>query len=322
MKSTLYPMLIALAAIAVASCSIKEDMESCTDPPRSGMDTLFVYLVFECIEIYDAGEREIVFDKVTDQLELLFYDTDGKLAYDLKYTAARLEEYDWEVRLYTDLVKPGDYTLLTLVNYDNDHYTLTGKESLETLLAGLEHDSSEIDFPLTDTYYGRYELELRYSLFSNEHKVMLSKNTNLFNLTVTFRDEENYNNVISMESRITGNNTLYRWDNTAVDLPAVRYIPFRSSYGDRDKTFNDFNKTMRIWHASDLKLEIELTTTHEVYKLTQDIPQWLAEIEKYDTDEKLEHYDEFDIRITLGGGFVILAVQVNGWYVVKDEGDL
>ncbi|MCD8172049.1 MAG: FimB/Mfa2 family fimbrial subunit [Alistipes sp.] len=329
MKNFLHPILIAVSAITAVSCSIKEDIESCFPPPKPAPDSIYVYLAFECIEIYDT-DREIVFDKIVDELELLFYNRDGKLAYDLHYTAVQLEEYDWRVRLHDNLVKPGDYTLLALVNYRNDHYTMTGKESLVSLLAGLEYDKSttgnngspEIDFPLTDTYYGRHNLELRYTSLFNEHKVMLSKNTNLFNVTVFFREESDYNSVLSVVSRITGNNTLYDWENHAVDAPEVNYLPYSGERKEPEFSFTDSLKTMRVWHRSDLELKIDITTDQEVINLTESVPEWLAGIEKYDTDEKLEHYDEFDIRITLGESYVIVGVEVNGWYVVKDEGGL
>ncbi|MCD8072200.1 MAG: hypothetical protein LUE10_03320, partial [Alistipes sp.] len=96
MKTILYPMFIAIASITTLSCSVNEGMEDCPDIPGPGADTICVYLAFECIEIYDT-DREIVFDKVTEELELLFYDPDGILAYDLRSTAADMVEAEGEV---------------------------------------------------------------------------------------------------------------------------------------------------------------------------------------------------------------------------------
>ncbi|MCD8173210.1 MAG: FimB/Mfa2 family fimbrial subunit [Alistipes sp.] len=320
MKNLLYKILILSITLSVASCSVKEDMDDC---PPAGLNRITIE--FECIRIYDTGDREIVFDKVTDELELLFYDKQGSLINDLRYDAARLAENEWRVYVEQEAANAGHYTLLALVNYDNEHYTFTGKEKLETLLAGLKYGPSrsetsgmdEIDFPLTDTYYGRYDLALDYDSNTRSHKVMLSKNTNMINLTVICQDEEDFRSITSFETRISGNNTLYDWENSAVEAQAVSYVPYASSYNDEGRWYTDRNKTMRLWHTSDLNLEIEITAAGLVHHQTQNIAEWLVKDDRYDTDEKLEHYDEFDIEITYAKGFVIISVMINGWYIIN-----
>ncbi|MCD8102748.1 MAG: FimB/Mfa2 family fimbrial subunit [Alistipes sp.] len=319
MKNLLFKILILSITISVASCSVKEDMDDCPPPADER-----IVLEFECIKIYDTGDREIVFNKVTEELELLFYDKQGDLIYDLRYTAAQLAGNGWGVYLEQQKVKAGNYTLLALVNYGNEHYTVTGKEKLETLLAGLKYGPSraddenpgEINFPLTDTYYGRYNLALEYDSSDRAHKVMLSKNTNMINLTVVCQDQDDYRSITSFETRISGNNTLYDWKNSAVHANAVSYVPYASSYNDEGRWYTDRNKTMRLWHTSDLKLEIDVTADGYIHNQTQNIAQWLVKDDRYDTDEKLEHYDEFNIEITFAKGFVVISVMINGWYII------
>ncbi len=316
MKKQLHKLLVfLLLATIAASCAIKEDMSDC--PP----ETTGVWLEFECIEIYDTGDREIVFEKVTDELELLFYDNDGMLVYDKKYTAEQLAANNWGVYLEEEL--PGTYTLLAHVNYNNQHYKVTGKESIHTLISEIEYDNNNtIDYPLTDTYYGKYDLELAYDCEYRNHKIMLSKNTNFVNVTVKFDDEEGYKAVTSVESHISGPNAIYGWENIALTNLSVFYMPYRSSFNDDEMEMYHQNKTMRITHGEDLKIRVNITILEGTITETLDIPLLLSRIEKYDTNAKLEHYDEFNFEITLNGELVMIVLKVNGWYLKQGGVDI
>lgn len=283
-----------IAAFLAVSC-IKKDMDNCP----------VVYLEFECIN------ENYRFSEVTRELELLFYRTDGTLAYTTRYTAAQLRSMGWRVKLTQE--KAEVYTLIAHVNYANDHTSVTGKERKQMLRTETRYDANrEIDYLLTDTYYGVYELPPAYSQPAI-HKVILSKNTNLIHLKIIFQEQEMYKEVKEIASRVASRNVLYEWDNMILTHPPVRYLPLISWIETSERIFGTSYHTLRIWTKADLNIEVDIDADR-VYHHDIDIPRKLIETVMngtypYDTDEKLEHYDEFEFEILIGAGYSILELK-------------
>lgn len=311
-------IITALLAANIVSCSIREDMDDCPVP---------VCISFECIN------QDYLFPDIVHELELLFYDPAGRLVYDLFYPKDSLLDRDWKVWLEDIEVAPGKYTLLAHVNYNSDEkFRDTGKQERMMLLTAVSTDEDNVvNYPmsLTDTYYGRYELDLEYDVVTRYYKVMLSKNTNYVNLNIVFEDESSAKRIRGFRSYVKGTNATYRWDNTSPETaPLVYYKCTESGYEWGKTRFTDKNKTMRIWHGSDLKIELEVWFEEFFHTEAVDIADALRRYRDengdhiYDTDDKLEHYDTFDFTVLLNGEYVIVGIYVRDWFFVPGGVDL
>ncbi|MCC8174207.1 MAG: FimB/Mfa2 family fimbrial subunit [Odoribacter sp.] len=252
---------------------------------------------------------------------------------------------DWLVTLSKENIEEsGNYQIVTLVNYTSDiHMSVWGKEKLENLSAKIERDSEGwVNYSLKDTYYGTLDLYINFeNKILEEHVIYLSKNTNTIKLTVEFEDEYGVDKLESYRSYLVGDNgeynrentlsTNYGWQNitynTLTDNEMVSYKYYESSYGDGNNVIVDYLKTMRMQTFLNLKLKIEMVEDSEIYTEVIDIPKMLAKVEKngvrvYDTDEKLERYNYFEITVRINSNFVVVTLIIDSWYLVLGGVDL
>lgn len=344
MKQTLYKLFLTttlvLTALSSFSC-VKEDMDDCF-PDGGGNDIdqegKFI-LSFECIN------ENYKFPEIVEDLELLFYGGDGSLTYDLTFTGMELTGMNWWVPLSERWgQKEGTYKIIALVNYKYEtHITVSDKQTLEKLQTKIDRDAqNQINYELKDTYYGIADVSIEYNHSKeDEHTIYLSKNTNTIKLTVEFDDPETLPNLSSYRSFLAANNGHYYWDNTIygpsteatggqatlAEEETVYYKPYESSFGDDRPIIEDWIKTMRIWTAADMILNMEFVEGTQSYNETLNIPAVLAKVEKdgvkiYDTDEKLEHHDYFEVTVRIGSEFVIVSIMINGWFLVLNDEDI
>ncbi len=331
MESRFHKIFLVTAMVFTAlACSVKEDMSDCF--PEESTEGKII-LDFKCI-----NQNYLIPDIIRD-LELLFYNGDGVLVHNLNYDRAELEQMKWQVPLSEESgPEKGKYKILALVNYVfESHLSVSGKDNLDEFLAVLNRDSERwVKYFLSDTYQGISDLDIAY-IPNDEiyHTINLSKNTNTIKLTVEFDDERTVGRLDSYRSYLTGNNGDYRWDElvpevywtrntgdvTRAENEIVLYVPYESSFGDGDPVIVDLIKTMRVSTDSDLKLIMEFMENGIFYSEEINIPQMLAKVEKngikiYDTDEKLEQYDFFDITVRIGSEFVAVSLIIDGWYLV------
>lgn len=154
----------------------------------------------------------------------------------------------------------------------------------------------------------------------------LSKNTNNIHLTVHMSDGAVPASA-QVDAYMHGCNGLYDSQNKAKGNTMVTYLPHASS--KVVTSTYDFT-TLRLWIGDDLTMKIEQNESGKqaVPLATIPVTQWLAELENdngeklYDTDDKLEMEDEFNIEISLDGKAVIIGVKINGWYLIKPNVDL
>ncbi len=107
----------------------------------------------------------------------------------------------------------------------------------------------------------------------------------------------------------------------------VYYPPYESTFGDNGPIIEDLIKMMRIWTPAGINLNLEFVEGYIFYNQVLNIPALLARVEKdgvrlYDTDEKLEHHDFFEITVRIGSHFVIASIMINGWFLIEDDIDI
>ncbi|MCD7906226.1 MAG: FimB/Mfa2 family fimbrial subunit [Clostridium sp.] len=311
----LYKQLITILCLTAAlSGCIKEDLDDCYE----------VYLAFECIN------PNYKFSETVQELELLFYNEAGELAYHLPYTRSVLSANGWKANITYDVTQPGKYTVVALVNYHTENpLSLTNKENKEKFLAEIKYDNERwVNYTVTDSYHGIYELQLN----KNEgetmvHTIPLSKNTNTIQLTIEFEQEEDAKDLNFYRSYLVGENARVNWNYTIPAHQPVYYKHEKTSYGNGEVTIQDYFKTMRIHTDGNLKLHMEFVEKGITYSQVVDIPRTLVRVEKdgvliYDTNEKLELYDYFEIKVKINGEFVITQLTVSDWNVVIGNEDV
>ncbi|MCD8031794.1 MAG: FimB/Mfa2 family fimbrial subunit [Bacteroides sp.] len=309
MKINPYKQLVsAVCLIAFLWGCVKEEWDDCYD----------VYLAFECIN------PDYTFPETVRELELLFYNPAGNLVYDLSYTRSVLAASDWKINLTPVISKPGQYSVVALVNYQTETpLTLVGKEKKDKFLAEIRYDADRwVNYTVMDSYHGIYDLDFTDN--SEEtiiHTVPLSKNTNTIRLTIEFEDPEDARNLTSYRSYIQAENARYNWNYTIPAHEPVNYKPYESSFGDGQGIICDYLKTMRLHADGNLQLVMDFGGQGIPGPQVIDIPEKLALVEKdgtyiYDTNEKLEYYDYFEFIVRISSDFVIVGLIIDGWFLV------
>jgi hypothetical protein len=106
----------------------------------------------------------------------------------------------------------------------------------------------------------------------------------------------------------------------------VRYLPWAELSGSNGLPRQFDISVFRLWIGSDAILTLRetdiLTGTVTGRSYALNITEVLTQVKNeagaflYDTDEKLEYNDEYEITITLGTDFVVLSVSVDNWHIV------
>ncbi|MCD8261382.1 MAG: FimB/Mfa2 family fimbrial subunit [Bacteroides sp.] len=207
MQRNLYILLITAICLATtpAGC-IRQDQSDCHE----------VFLAFECIN------PDYHFPEIAKELELLFYDPKGELAYDLSYTSSQLAANNWKVNLTNDIPQPGTYTVVALVNYHTGTpLSLNAKTEKETFLAEIKYNNQRwVDYTVTDSYHGTCNLDFkRNNDRPVQHTMPLSKHTNTIKLTIEFTNREAVTHLTGYSSYLAGENARYKWNYTIPPHP-------------------------------------------------------------------------------------------------------
>lgn len=309
--------LIALFTVLVALTGCyKEDYSTCPDGR---------YVFFESVT------RKYDYAEVVESADLYLYNNAGRLVNKYEYTLAQVKADGG--RLLLPFQPEGEYTLVAVVNGSKDHYdvsdadnTSSGKLSLkcngesvvETMPCDIYHSCSTITFD-------------RYSVAKTETDILdLFKNTNDFHVKVKFVNDAAPAG--ELQVYMCGNNGTYGYDNKLVEGSYRKYKTHQYSPEDNLYTM----RTMRVHTNTDLMLHLELwpentTKADEAEPLrtqTIDIREYLMGVKDtagnclYDTDEKLEQEDRFNIVVTLRSNFEISGITINDWAVISPGEEL
>lgn len=293
---------LASALLFLGSC-IKEDLSRC---PQGK------YIVFETIN------PKYPFGQIVSKVDLYLYDDRETLVGRYTYSREQLQADGLRARLPKQ--PDGNYFLVALVNHE-DCFATTGAETRSTLRTGVKTEAGDsVSFKLADIYHGCKDISFVSSTSESRDKVYLSKNTNNVNLTVELRDADNPQATAALLSTaVTGTNGTYDSRNTPVGTGKLTYLPHTTK---AVSALHDF-RTMRMWIGDDLTVHARRTDNGQQQSLPLTGTLSGMEIDgykPYDTDEKLELEDEFDIHVVFDGQMTIVALKINDWYLIKQPG--
>ncbi|MDH6306321.1 hypothetical protein M2463_002989 [Parabacteroides sp. PH5-13] len=304
---------ILILLLFLGSC-INDDLSECP----SGR-----YLHFETLN------GKYSFRDVVETVDLYIY-KGNSLVETKRYSRGEIQATGYKIYL-NDRPNGTELRYVALVNQAEDCYHTTGSETLEGMLTGLV--SSETD-SLADLYHGTKDILFEHRSAGVADTIYLKKNTNKINLYVGF-DGYELPQGSTLHSYIQGRNGQYDSENKPVENSRYTYHPYRWALGGEESRY-DYDAhftTLRLWIGADTDLSIEkqntavsplrATEAQLLYRLN--IVEELAKVVSsggtylYDTNEKLELEDEFDIILLLDGNFVVLELIINDWVVISNR---
>lgn len=271
------------------------------------------------------------YKEVVDKVDLYLYNEEEILVGEYSYSKAQLEGSELKAMIPYD--RAGNYSIVALINQSERYLTFNKGELKELRTELLTDEGDSVKFKLADIYHSYKEVSFKGNTAMTNDTMYLSKNTNHINLEIEIHDYDLPDNA-SLVTHICGNNGTYNFSNKSVGNRKITYLPHSSDFGDIRNEIMNFRylfTIMRLWIGDDLKICLEqhepgtLPETLAEVMLTEEIAKLENELtgEKlYDTDEKLELEDEFDIRIVFDNTFTIIELKINDWFVIKPEIEL
>ncbi len=312
-KQLLYLLICILTFIILFGSCINEDMSNCP----SGR-----YLHFETIN------KKYEFKDIVEKVDLYIYD--GEELVDKKtYSRAEIEASDYKI--YLD-ERPNGMELhyIALINEFDDYFRTVDadhKETLQTAIVAAKGDSVKNRLP--NIFHGAKDILFSNKLLGIPDTIYLKKNTNDINLFVAFKGYE-LPSSSHLSSFICGSNGKYNYDNQPIETTTYTYLPYTAALGSGEYDYNSHFTTMRLWIGADTDIRLEkkdevlsplapaVETLHRL-NITEELAKVTVNGEYiYNTDEKLEAEDEYDITIILDGNFVVLELVINDWVIVRN----
>lgn len=271
-------------------------------------------------------------DEIINDVTLYLFNEQGD--YVAKYHYQRDALQGPELLVPVPQQRTGKYTFVVLVNHDEKDYTTFGTEKCESLLTRL---LTEPNFTFSrkqaDLYHGHKVIEVTQGLKVVTEEVEISKNTNNINLQLEIR-EYNLEENEEISAQLTGTNGTYDYANKPTGNTVITYNPHTPGPAVAEQGVyrrEDQFRTMRLWIGDDLKLTIyrNFPDLKPIEMASIMLTKTIAEIKDpstgdylYNTDEKLELEDEFNISLVLDETYTIVDLIINNWYVVKSGEDL
>ncbi|MDD6209846.1 MAG: FimB/Mfa2 family fimbrial subunit [Bacteroidales bacterium] len=275
---------------------------------------------------FDVIMPEYKYKDIVSQVDLYLYDENGNLVKKYVYLKSQLSGPYYMA--YIPKQNIGNYTIVALINHTS-HYATARAEKRSTLRTSLI--GNRIEYKQDDIYHACQNFVVRKTDPMLTYDTMrLSKNTNNINLTVEFEDYTLPENS-TVETYIHGNNGTYDYNNKPQPDSYRIYIPHTETIVGHTITSSGLYlfRTMRIWMNSDLRIQLEERDKNNNITAGQslNIADELAKITVngehiYDSDEKLEYYDEFDFKLTIGPNLKIISLKINDWYAIKPDEEI
>jgi len=267
------------------------------------------------------------FKSVVEKVDLYIYNKNGNLEEIKTYYKEELRSSDYKIYI-SDEHKKTEYEYIALVN-QMDYYQTNNYEEMKTFVTEIIADNKNIvKNKLTDIFYGSKTIDFDNKI-SDTDTIYLIKNTNNINLSVKY-EEGVLQNEESLNTYINGTNGKYDVENKPTGGVLYTYLPYS---GETMQTMSDYKfTTMRLWRGGDATVYIEKHPNENIENVTHrqflNITETLASVtgtdgEKlYDTNEKLERYDEFDIEVFLDSNFAIAKIIIGDWEYIYNEEEI
>jgi len=296
-----------LPLLLPAGCT-KEDNRNC----QAGL-----YICFE------TKNPKHSYPDLVAKLDLFFYGRDGNLKADFHYTRDELRQNDRAA--FVPKISEGDYRIVAVVNGNNQDYETLGIETYEALYTRLREGT--VDSKLTDLLSSEKQVTVgRIGAVAQTETMTLAKHNNNIRLKIHYENYiAPYNTVLDAFVEESGG--IFHYNTySSPGVHHVRYLPWDKLSGSNGLPQQFDISTFRLWIGSDATIHIReidaisgnvtgrfytLNITNALITVRNQAGEYL-----YDTNEKLEYYDEYEITITLGGDFVVLSVSIDNWNVV------
>ncbi len=301
-------LLFTLLLLLWGSC-INEDLSEC----ETGH-----YICF------DLRNPKYKFPEVVNTVDLYFYNQqNGNLAADYHYKKDQLREHDYAA--YVPDMPSGQYNVVAIIN-NIECYKTFGIEEYNKLSTSLEGEI--IEKKPIDIFSAQKEITIkRISSIVSTDTMNLTKHTNNIHVNIRF-EKYTPSSGNTVDTYIAGGNGVFNYSTYSCDKSSYRkYIAHQTAGSVLDEIPAEYDfTTMRLWRKSDMTLYIEekgLTRNSQAI-IEMDIEEELAKVKNengeplYDTDEKLEFHDDYEITITIGPSFVVVGLEINDW-VIKDS---
>lgn len=302
MKNKKYILLLLLPLLALCAGCTEEDYRNCP----AGQ-----YISFE------PKNPKHNYREVVQTADLYYYDSSGSLAAEHHYTRAQLRSGDYAA--YVPRMDAGEYTLVAIINH-SDKIELRDKATIRALYSEIRDD---VVMSCPENFFAAVEqvtVPAGYAI--QEHTMKIAKHNNNINLTVRF---ENYTMpaAASLDAYLYGQNGTCSYYDMYPSSPLSCGRTFRGQPVAADRFLIT---TMRIWREADMKLTVTENrgTRADSRSVTLDLIEELGKVKNsageylYDTTEKLEYNDEYDIVLTLGPDFVVVGLTINNWSIIDD----
>ena len=289
-----------LLSLSVISC-ISEDYDNC---PKG------YYIRF-----YPQNQKHDL-KQMINTVDLYLYGEDGSLHKEIHRTKEELRPADGAV--FIPLLPAGEYKVLALINHDPSCYEISSYQKFEEVHTSLPEEL--IKTPPADLFVGIKPLEFKQNeKYAMTVPMKIAKQTNHINLKIVFQDYEQPADAI-LNSHIYGSNGKFEYSTYSCSNIYRKYIGHKKdSSQDTNAAFQ--LTTMRLWAGADINLvvEEEYPSLGETRSVKINLVEELMKVKDekgellYDTDEKLEFNDEYDITMTLDGNFVLLELTIDNW---------
>ncbi|MCL2098153.1 MAG: FimB/Mfa2 family fimbrial subunit [Bacteroidales bacterium] len=300
-------LLLLLPLLLPVGC-IKEDYRNCP----TGL-----YVTFE------PKNPKHDYSELVVEVNLYFYDSDGNLKADFHYFRDELRPHDRAA--FVPSIPIGDYSLVAVVNGHQDYETY-GIENYATLCTKVRQDT--VSNKLTDFFTSEKQISIgsRQGGGIQTEKMMLAKHNNEIRLKILYDGYIAPVNTV-LEAYAEESSGLFFYSTySSLATRHVRYQPWDILLGNQGLPLQFDISVFRLWIGSDANIclrETEVLTgigTERFYTLN--ITDALITVKNsaneylYNTNEKLEYTDEYEITMTLGKDFVILSLSINNWYII------
>ncbi len=257
------------------------------------------------------------FEEIIRTLTLYFYTEKGDKVHEMHFDEDEIPSLQGVIGV-TCLIY-GNYRVAAIAN-ESDYFKTTGENQLEQLTTSLVREG---ETPLPHLHTGMESFSFtRQNEGTVVSTVTLIKHTKHINLEVR---QEGVGETTPIYGYITGVNSSYHYaTHSCPDNREVVYVP------DSETTVPDHIRfrltTLRLWKDAIIDLVVEKDRNNpEAGSVTFNLPETLGKVVDnqgnllYDTDEKLEYYDEYDILIRIDETFAVIGLTINGWQVIHGE---
>lgn len=259
-------------------------------------------------------------------LDLLFYGEDNRLVERFHYTKEREGDFRSDGAVFVPTLPEGTYTTLALFNHDPACYGIFDEERYDEIYSKVSADT--VKTPPADLFVGTKPISFNKG---EEHITLITmrmaKHTNNVNLKIVFQDYTPPTGA-TLSSYIYGDNGMFDYSDYACIKNNYRtYLSYNGKTSGSGFETNYKIKTMSLWLDSDIQLVVEeeipwtrgattkrsikINLVEELKKVKNDKGELL-----YDTDEKLEYNDEYDITMTIGPNFIMLGLTIDDWAII------